>query len=272
VITIPIHIDMEGLIEEFSMTNEQVLRFHDDVVGRIAILFATQLEQEAQRVLHKTRNRYIRSIKLYTEGIAHKAVVLDMSDSLIAMIENGASPFDMKAGMLASPKAKTGKSGQKYLTIPFRWAVPTSLGESEVFSFKMPISIHKVAKSKKVTIPIAGGGFRAAGLSNKEIPAEHSAQTSRLAIVGKDGAVLFDEYKHKTNIYAGIAKYTDGVTNQNMYKSFRRVSENSDPLAFIHPGIKQYDLFSKALDSLDVNMENELSMAVDNSLSSMGFS
>ena len=270
-ITVPINIDLGGLVDEFQMTDAQVLQMTDDVVSRIAILFTKQMENEAQKVLHKTRNRYLRAIKMVNEGWGRKAVILDMSDSLVAMLENGAEPFDMKAAMLASPKAKIGKNGKRYLTIPFRWAASGSLGESELFSFKMPVEIHKIAKQKKVTIPIAGGGFKAPGITFNEIPKPHDAQTSRAPISSAAGSLLFDEYLHRSNIYEGISKYQDGVTGQNVYRSFRRVSENSDPLAFIHPGIKRYDIFSKALDALDVNMENEMTIAVDNALSNMGF-
>lgn len=269
-ITIPIDIDMSDLQAEFNLKNEDVLKLVDNVMSTIAITFANSLEAQAQKQLKKTKQRYLRSIQIHSEGVGHKAVTLDLQDPLVKMIEEGKEPFDMKPGFLTSPKVKFTSKGVAYLTIPFRWAVPTSIAENEAFSFKMPPSVYRVAKKKKVTIVLSGGGMRSEGLRFGEIPKEHQGQTYRPVIDLGNGDFI-DEYAHRSNIFQGIGKYQDAVTGQNTYKSFRRVSANSDPLSWIHPGIKAYNLFSKALDSMQINIENELSKAIDNGLSALGF-
>jgi len=44
---------------------------------------------------------------------------------LATAIESGVDPFDMKPGMLASPKAKVSKTGNRYLNVPIREAQQT---------------------------------------------------------------------------------------------------------------------------------------------------
>jgi len=271
-ISIPIHIDLKELEQEFSFTDEQSKQFVQSVVSNIAAMFANNLQSQAQQQLRSSRNRYLRSIQTFSDQPGHAAVVLSMADPLVAMIEEGANPFDMKIGFLASPKAKISKKGSVYLTIPFRWATPNAIGESEVFAFKLPEEIHQIVKKKSFTIPVVGGGIKSAGLTVQEIPEMYRVQTGRQTIKNSTGATLFEAYQHRSNIYAGISKYQDDVTGQNTYKSFRRVSENSDPDAFIHPGIKKYNLFQEALNNMEINMENNLEVTVDNVLSQLGFS
>jgi len=270
-VSIPIHVDLSEIESEFSFSDEQSVQFIQSLVSSIAAQFADKLQQQAQQQLHSTRNRYLRAIQTFSEGPGKASVVLSLNDKLVRMIEEGKGPFDMKIGMLASPKAKTTKDGTRYLTIPFRWSTPGAVGESEVFSFKMPEEIHKIVKKKEFVIPVVGGGIKSAGLTVQEIPDQYRAQTSRQPIMSSTGKTLFDAYAHKSNIYAGLSKYQDETTGQNTYKSFRRVSENSDADAFIHPGIKEYNLFQRALDDMDINMKKNLEFSVDQTLAQMGF-
>jgi len=47
------------------------------------------------------------------------AIVAVGNEGLIQAIEKGYASFDMKPGLLAGPKHKTGKSGNPYTTVPF---------------------------------------------------------------------------------------------------------------------------------------------------------
>ena len=55
---------------------------------------------EAARNLKSTRQRYQRAIYVYEDFEEGIVVGLDKSDELIAAIEDGAPPFDMKKGLL----------------------------------------------------------------------------------------------------------------------------------------------------------------------------
>lgn len=267
---LPIIIDTNGIVDQFtSITPEQINNMLDNVAKGLAAAYAQQLEKTAQEELKQTRMRYIKSIKLIDSGKLEATVMLDYSkDKLIKMLEEGCGPFDMKQYFLASPKVKTGKNGVKYLTIPFRMATPGAVGENEAFSFQMPSEIYNIVKNKPTTIDVPGGGSRSAGISLKEIPAEFQVKQTRASIVDNKGNELFKAYQHKSSLYEGLTKYNDNTTGQNTYRAFRRVSENSSPEAFIHPGIQRYNLMQKALGAFDT--DGHVGNLIDSELSKLG--
>jgi hypothetical protein len=266
----PIIIDTRSMMEQFDgLTAGNVEAMLDRVAKGLAVSFVQQLTMKAQQELKRTRQRYIRNIKLVDSGRMEGTVLLDYSkDKLVEMIEEGHAAFDMKDAMLASPKARTGKNGKKYLTIPFRWGVPGTIGESDNFTFVMPAEIHKAVKAKPFTVQTAGYGMNTTGLKFSEIPTQFQKNNVRPAIKGEDGKILFAQYESKSPVHQGIFKQMDAATGQNTYRSFRRVSENSDPEAFIHPGIKQYNLIQKTLGTF--NIASEMTPLLDNELSKLG--
>lgn len=268
---IPIEIDGRAIQEQFSLSKEQVELMCDNIAKTLAARYAQQLQQEAHNALHQTRKRYIQNIRVVDTGRMEGTVLLDYSkDKLIQMIEEGASPFDIKKGLLNSPKAKIGRKGGKYITVPFRWGTPDIVGDSDVFSGKLPQEVYDVVRKKTSNISVSGGGVRSAGLGVKEIPEPFNTSLTRATIKDSAGKILFKEYQHKTSLYAGVHKKTDSVTGQNTYHSFRRVSERgSDKDAFIHPGIERYNLIQKALSNF--NQQQELSIALDSQLVKLGF-
>lgn len=269
-LNIPIVIDTQDLASKFSLSKKQVEDVCDNVAKTLAARYATTLERAAQRALNQTRQRYIKNIRVVDTGRLQGTVMLDYSkDKLIKMIEEGANPFDMKKGFLDSAKVKVGKNGGRYLTIPFRWATPGAVGEADVFSGSMPSEVYTAVRKMDQTIPVAGGGMRTPGLNVTTLSAPLQAVQMRKEIQDSRGKVLFKQYEHKTSIYQGITQQSDPATGQNRYFSFRRVSEKSDPDAFIHSGIEQYNLIQKALSQFD--QVAEVSAALDVEWSKLGF-
>ena len=255
---IPIFIDTSEIVNKFSNIDKDTIEnMCDDIAKSMAKSFAGKLEQEANLALHQTRRRYVNAINLVDSGRMEGTVVLDFSkDSMVKMIEEGASAFDMKTEMLKSSKVKIGKGGGKYITIPFRVGTPNIVGDSDVFSSKMPQEIYDVVKEKETNIATATGS-RSAGLMVKELPVQFRSKKTRAEIKDSEGKKQFDAYTHKNPIYQGLIKTKDSVTGQNRYNSFRRISEVSDKNAWIHPGIQRYNLVGKALQSFDQVRELE---------------
>lgn len=266
----PIIIDTSSLLDQFtSLDGGQINNMLDNIAKGIAANYAQKLEQMAAQELHQTRNIYISNIKLIDSGKLEGTVMLDYSkNKLVQMIEEGAEAFDMKEGFLNSPKVKIGKKGGKYLTIPFRWGTPGIVGDADVFVGSMPVEIYNVVKNKPSNIPTSGGGSRTAGIALKEIPAQFQLKKVRPAIVDNQGNKEWDAYEHKHSIYEGISQQNDSATGQNTYQSFRRVSDKSDDDAWIHPGIKRYNLMQRTLT--EFNTENELSLQIDSELNKLG--
>lgn len=260
-------VDTASILEEYrSLTERDINVMLDNIAKGLANRFAEELINKAESELKRTRQRYIDNVRVIDTGKLEGTVVLDYSkDKLIKMIEEGASAFDMKEGFLASPKAKIGKNGGKYITIPYRQATPGAIAENNAFAFRMSYKAYKIAKAKPLTIQVSGGGLRSAGIAYSELPAALQELQKRPAIVSPSGVKMYNEYVHRSPINQGITKYQDSVTGQNTYRSFRRVSENSDPEAFIHPGIQAHNLINKALSGFGT--ESNISELLDNELS-----
>lgn len=249
---VPITIDITHLAQQFNISKRQAEDVCDNVAKSMASSYARTLEKEAQTALSRTRNRYIHNIRVVDTGRLEGTVLLDFSkDKLVRMIELGASPFDIKSGLLSGPNVRMTKKGKRYSTVPFRWATPDAVGEADVFSGKMPRSVYREVKK----LP----PFRRLDDKNLQFPFNQTSK--REEIRDSAGKVLFKQYQHKTSIFQGISRTRDMATGQSRYFSFRRVSENSDPEAFIHPGIPQYNLINKALSNF--NQQEELSSALD---------
>lgn len=269
-IQLPIIIDTSSMLEEFtSLTSTNIENMLDNIAKGLAASFADKLIQNAEHDLKTSRRRYVNAIKVIDSGKLEGTVMLDYSkDKLVKMLEEGAEPFDMKEGFMNSPKVKIGKKGGRYLTIPFRQATPGAIGESDVFAFVMSPEVYKVVKNKPLDIPVSGGGMRSKGISLKELPEHLQVKQKRPAIIDNKGNVKFKEYEHKSATAVGISKYQDSVTGQNTYRSFRRVSEKSDPGAFIHPGIQRHNLIQKTLGQFSTG--SEMSQLIDSELSKLG--
>ena len=119
----------------------------------------------------------------------------------------------MKTGFSNSPRKHTSKNGGWYLTIPYRHSTPNS------FMYGQPMSKERYAQAKQ--------------LGNKQ----------SLSVKG-DVKTSWTGYVHKSNIDDGLTRIvksyknvnTGKTTNQSQYYTFRRVSNNSDPLSWRHPG------------------------------------
>lgn len=255
---IPITIDTTGLLDRYSqITRQDIIQMCDNVAKYLTAQFAAQLIKEANDTLHQTAARYKNAISVIDSGKQEGTVILNLTkDPMIRMLEEGASAFDMKIAFLKSAKVKLNKAGGRYLTIPFKWGTPGIVGESDVFSGIMPQGVYDVAKGLDTNTP----SNRSRGLFVKELPTQYQSPATRAAIKDSAGKILFEKYEHLSSIYKGIFKKQDAVTGQNTYGSFRRVSDNSDPMAFIHPGIQRYALVQKALGSFNKDKNVEVSL------------
>lgn len=264
---IPIFIDTSSFVFT-NVSKDNIEKMCDNIAKGLAYSYSQRLTAEANNALHRTKKRYINAITLVDSGRMQGTVLLDYSkDKMVKMIEEGATPFDMKIKMLQGAKVKIGKNGGRYLTIPFRVGTPDAVGESDAFTSIMPDAIYQVVKGKETNI-VTPTGSRSAGLMMKELPKKYQIPNTRAAITDSKGKILFDAYTNKSPLFLGLIKSRDAVTGQNKYNTFRRVSERSDKNAFIHPGIERYNLISKALNNF--NQEREVSVQLSNELAKLG--
>lgn len=250
---IPILIDTSDLQGEFSLSKKDVETLIDNTIKSITLEYYRLWQKEASQSLKSTRRRYLDSLVYLDSGWMKGSVVLRDEDPLVMMLEEGVSEFDLKKGFEQSSKKKMKADGTGwYLTIPFRYATPTALGESEIFAGVMSQEIYDVIKPAQANIPIQAG-LRSEGLKLEDIPAQFQEKTVRAAIPKSNLLQARQEYIAKSSKFEGLMKIKDSTTGQNSYMSFRRVSDKSDPSSWIHTGLEQRHFAEKAIDKLQID-------------------
>lgn len=257
-------LDVVELSREFFLTKPETEELVSTIISNLTNKTKDRWELIASKGLHKTKDEYIRSLIIGDEGLYIGFVKLQ--NQLPNMIEQGANPFDMKTGFSHAKNIKVKKDGGWYMTVPFRWASSSSLGENSYFSAKMPEDINKIVKKKAVNSP----------LTLSEIPEHYKnlGKGVRKEIKGLNPLSNIPEYKHKNFIYEGITKKQKtekglkGGAKHTQYMSFRRVSDLSDVDSWIHAGFVAKNFAQQALDSLDI--ENEVDKLIDDYLVSIG--
>lgn len=253
-ITPNIKFDISEVASFFALSKKQANDLLKVALQDVSNAFAFMWRETASRELNSTRDRYIRGIQ--QPVIFDNVAIIELIGTLPNMIESGATAFDMKKGFQQSSKIKISAQGSWFLTIPFRWATSNALGENEAFSNKMPKEVYDVAKNLSETKSNIGSKKVIYGSSLKEaqLPKDFQGKKTRQEIKDAEGKVIYGAYKHKSNIYSGITKTqkTYEKATQSQYFSFRRVSENSDPLSWIHPGLMAKNFAEKAINSFDI--------------------
>lgn len=265
----PIIIDLSGLQSQFGLSASVTDQLTETCVNAVTAAIYANWEALAKKELHSTLPEYLQNLIKVDKGRFEKQIVL--TGILPNMVEQGASPFDIKEGFKKSTKVKYtipiyNKSGKQiykggdwYLTVPFRIGVPGTLGQAG-FSGQMPQEIYNIMRKRASGV----------GLKISEIPEPYNIPKSRAAIEATPTTPYYSEYKHKNSIYEGLTKRRAqySKTSQNTYGTFRRAGANSDPLSWIHKGIKPYKLAEKAIQETEVEtiVENEVLDYLDNTL------
>lgn len=252
---ISIEVNVDEVAEAFNLPEDLSDKLMESVISGLTSRLYYLWQKEAQDNLKQTRAEYIQSLTIGNNGPFVGYVAL--TGQLPLMIEKGASPFDMKEGFKNSSKVKYNSQGGWYLTVPFRHATPEASAFSAGFSAPMPKEIYgeaKILKPKRTGSNFSSGQ----SLSKSQIPSPFNIPKTRKTIVTK--SKIFEEYQHKSSIYEGMIKQSKqyNKVSTGTYMTFRRVGENSDENAFIHPGIKAFNLAEKALQNLDVEHETKI--------------
>ena len=263
---IRISLNFDAVAEEVQMSRREVEMMSRSVIMEVTVAILNAWKAVARKELHSTRQSYLRGLQIIESGRFSTAIVLN--GNLNNMLESGAGAWDMKDGFRKSPKKKISADGNWYIRIPFRFAAPSSLGESEAFSGVLPQSVYNVVKKQKSEGTTIGGGKKSGdSLKAINIPREFAIPKSRAAVTNMATKRTFDEYKNKTSIFEGIGKSSKEYENSSgsKYGSYRTVGELSDKNSFVHPGFSALNAAEKGLKiaNLDAIVEN----SIDNYLS-----
>lgn len=257
----PITIDLTGLQAQFGLDAKSINQLTEICVQAVRAAVLANWTALAKQELASTREEYVQNLTLADSGRFNKQIVL--TGVLPNMLEQGASPFDIKEGFKKSPKARKtiarynkkgvmiSPGGDWYLTVPFRIGTPGTLGQAG-FTGQMPTEVYDIMKKRA----------HGSALKVSEIPYPYDVPRRRAEIAATATTPYYAEYVHKSSIYAGLTKRTAqyNKTTQNTYGTFRRAGENSDPLSWIHKGLPARNLAEKAVKMTDVDtiVENEI--------------
>lgn len=262
----PVSVNVDQLVEEFSLTQQEVEGLMQRSVQEVAAKFAKNWSQVVEKNLTNTRKQYIENIIVGDSGKFGAYVLL--TGWLPNAIESGHGSYDLKPFFKASDKAKTKKDGKGwYLTIPFRMATEGALGESDVFSGQMEEGVEKILQKKPQDKMVSGGGRSTEPIKKEELPKKARVPSVKQVQIPESGT--FAKYKRKSAKMEGVRRQEDPATGQNVYMSFRRVSDESSESSWIHPGFEARNFADKALEK--TNIQATVDMATDRYLQQLGF-
>jgi hypothetical protein len=232
-------IDMHDFIDQSALSESEIDGFKALLLDSLAEGFKEQWQNEVNSTLHSTRREYEKG--MFVDRPDDSTVVMGViatRSQLAVDLELGKNAFDEKQGFSMSPKRHDKKDGGWFLTIPFRSAIPTAIGESSTFTNVMPLSVYLLAK--KANKPLTLG----------QLPTDQQVKGVRAGF--NSGGVSYPAYRHKSARFEGIFRFVDADENRGTYFTFRRVSDLSDKNSWIHPGFLPRNLLGKAMNKTDV--------------------
>ncbi len=210
-----VKINTEEIAKQFGEQAEEVVQHALNRLGEYA---KDHIFQQSDSLPIDQQEMYKKSLEVTRESLA---VVLTLRGPLANRIEQGTPAFDMKPGMLKSPKAKSSRGGGTYLDIPMRHRV-TERGSGT-----------KVPKSMRGMVKAAAGRV----------------------VKGGRPETLFKEKKGEIQQAMKVSAAAAGMAEA---KTFRRVSHNSPKDSWMYPNKEGLKAFEKTVAEVEQVAEQVL--------------
>lgn len=231
------------------------------ILSGVASAARAEWIRQASMELKSTSRDYIQGIQ-EIEYKGDKAFI-SLVGQLPNMIEQGFPATDMKQHLLRGPKSKIGADGKRYNTVPFRHGSPGSGGRN--VGAAMPKSIHNLAKALSPTVSRPGGLDQGGSGGSSVVYGQRLHAGMKMSDATRKVLTTKQRDHHKSGIHEGMIrqeKTYEGAT-QSSYSTFRRVSENSDPKAWLHPGITARHLARRVDQKLGNIIQTVVAMATN---------
>lgn len=226
-----ISVDLSGVLAATgSIINEQVFPLLNQAVRAVSQQLSANWQEAVQRsnLWSGEKDKYVASITWQITGPFSAVVQSNYEHD--EEIENGRPAYDLKQMLQTSQKTRTsGKTGKKYLIIPFRHNVPGA----DAIGQAMPQHIYDQAHALSPS-QVTGTGTRPAmlrpgksGVRQMLTVPSHSYKWG-----GRLPAGLAPKLKesHATDIYASMVRMdtrTPGGGRHSSYMTFRIMVEGS---------------------------------------------
>lgn len=200
----------------------------DDVINAIANTVGESVTQVSRQLEQEIGSKAPSLIEAYTSAISVDISSLGFSfyltDERLKQLDKGIPPYDMKPGFRRN--ATPSKSGGWYTNVPFRHMTPPVGGKNSL-SWHVYNQVRKMSTRQRYQ-------------DNSPVGVSHTG------------------YVHKASKLQGLKRVVASYGSN--YYTFRRVSNNSDPASWIHPGrpgINIFDSISRYSQSTFTDLLNQ---------------
>lgn len=243
---INIEIDVTENLNIEDWGNAQIQAF-DASIEALALSARDKWIEIAQDRLKSARGDYIRGLQedLSFQANGEMDYQINLVGWLPNAVEGGMAPYDMKPILLNGPAAA--KNGGRYMTVPFRHYKDSQSAERMNKAPNYKQDLQKVLKQ-------SGLGKIKKNLQGK--PLSGKVGVAR----GTDSYIKKLKPHHKNSIFEGLTQTqkTYGNSTQSQLTTFRRVSRNSAPESWLHPGINAANLRFELTDWINEQVETML--------------
>jgi hypothetical protein len=235
-----------------AKVRNRVERAGKRALPKIAAFITDHISAEVDRQLHRTAVTYKAGLAMPGSVVQEDlkiTVKLPEEATAARALEEGFDAFDMKGPLL-----KRAKGGKSYVDVPFRHGASPSSRNFPGMPADVKKKMDSAADATKAAVMVAGGTKEQAALTRTRLK-----MTTKGKSFAKD--LLFGGHtvklrgKHKQGIHDDMLKIPKraGKRITSTYSTYRRVSENSDPTAWWHPGFRGVKAFAKTATVLKAN-------------------
>jgi hypothetical protein len=233
--------EMVKMLENYT---EGVREGFNTFVQMAPILIKQDISNRAKKKLDTSKDDYMSAVSVKSKDYLI-VVELDRESWLANAVESGVGQFDMRSGLLSSPKAKRSAKGYRYMSIPIgkkKDGKPADNDKSRAFQDKINQVLEK---------PIFGQIKNAFGRDGRTI-------YQKQAVVSGDPAL---SGLYRTRTFESAAEMHSGKKPKWQFVLFRTVSDNPlSKASWQHPGIKPAHIFRDTeqwIDSTLIPMAND---------------
>ena len=223
------------LMASFTATVQaKVAAVQRSALTKMAALAVDRISTKADSKLGARATEYKNGI---TVAFDEAFVRISLQGGLAQALEYGFNSFDIKSRMLRSPKAKVSKKGEPFVDVAFRHSMEQDAthlrGVPDNIATQMRRAVTTAIHQAMSKMPLQQASIVPVRL---ERHSRGAAITKQLITASKRREWI--STKHKRGLYDDLTRTAvwgkDKAISQ--YRTMRRISNNSDPTSWIHPG------------------------------------
>jgi hypothetical protein len=278
----------ESLMKFMDEFREEITREVPKIVEAVTDMLEAEWKREAANTfksVEKYNNSFVR------EEVSPIHTILKNVHPAALYLEYGTAPFDLKRMLDTSSHVKISKDGKRYLRIPFEGKVKDYIAggvdKDEIRSMAGSrfVTIKSGERERNVIVKygdrltdIGNTGRKRKYFTVLNAPRERFPNKTNSPNMGKPfteyRAATTVDYAWKSSPYEGAVKIVGTHGTEGM-KTFRTISDNSDPNSWIHPGIHASHIAEKSIATTLPQLDAQISSLLEPlfaRLSNVGFS